>query len=195
VAITESATMAAINPLRYSWVFLFTGVLLIAAGILAFYDPLLTGRALGIAFGVLIIILGISHMLFAFVNRHLPHWLWHVVTGFLDLVIGAFLLPYPDIAIVVLPFLLGFWFLVRGISLVFYAFALKRFAAIGWGWLFAGGIFIAVFALFVLWFPAAGFRTIVAWTGAGLIITGIANILLAMRLKERRRDHEQTIII
>lgn len=187
--------MASSTDLRHSWVFFLTGILLILGGALAFYDPLLTGRALGITLGILVILIGISHLSFAFVNRHLPHWLWHVVTGFLDLVIGAFLLPYPDIAIVVLPFLLGFWFLIRGISLVFYAFALRRFATLGWGWLFAGGIFIATFALFILWFPVAGFLTIAAWTAVGLIITGISNILLAIRLRERKRDKEQTIIL
>jgi uncharacterized membrane protein HdeD (DUF308 family) len=181
--------------LRHGWVFLLTGILLIFAGLLTFYDPLLTGRALGLSLGMIIVLLGIAHLVFAFANRHLRHLIWHIITGFLDLIIGAILLPYPDITIVVLPFLLGFWFLIRGISLVFYAFTIKHFAQTGWGWLLAGGIFIAAFALSLIWFPEFGFLTLVTWTAMALVFTGITNILLAFRLKDRNEDKEQTIIL
>ena len=188
-------TPATQKTLRHGWVFLLTGILLIFAGLLVLYDPLLTGRALGITLGLNVILFGIAHLIFAFANRHLPHFIWHIITGFLDCLIGAILLPYPDITIVVLPFLLGFWFLIRGISLVFYAFTIKHFATAGWGWLLAGGIFIAAFAFLLIWFPIVGFVTIVTWTAMALVFTGITNILLAFRLKDKKQDEEQTIIL
>jgi uncharacterized membrane protein HdeD (DUF308 family) len=185
------------KSLRHGWVFLLTGILLIFAGLVALYDPLLTGRALGITLGILVFLMGVSHISFAVANRHLPHFTWHIVLGILDLVIGAFLLPYPDITIVVLPFLLGFWFLIRGISMIFYAFTLRHFTATGsgWTWLLIGGIFIGFFSLFVIWFPLFGFLTVVTWTAMALIVTGISNILLAFRFKDRKLDEEQTIIL
>jgi uncharacterized membrane protein HdeD (DUF308 family) len=190
-----TTSLIAKNRLRHSWVFLFTGLLLIFTGLATLYNPLLTGRTLGILLGIIVVILGIGQISFAIANRRLPHLVLHLIMGVLDLLIGAFLLPYPDIIIVVLPFLLGFWFLVRGTSMILYAITLRRFARSGWGWVLGGGFFIALFALLVIGFPVFGFLTVVAWTAMALIITGIANILLAFRFKDRKTDEEQTIIL
>ncbi|HLZ85971.1 MAG TPA: HdeD family acid-resistance protein [Puia sp.] len=189
------ATPSAKPDLRYWWVFLLTGILLILVGCLAFYHPVVTGIVIGLSLGIVVILLGIAHIAFALSNRHLPHWSWHLVMGFIDLLFGAVLLPYPDITVVVLPFLVGFWFLFRGISVVLYAFTLKHFATTGWGWFLGGGIFIAAFALFIIYFPSLGYLSIVAWTAIALIVTGISNILLALRLKNRKQDSEQTLIM
>jgi uncharacterized membrane protein HdeD (DUF308 family) len=145
--------------------------------------------------GIVIILQGVSHIIFAIGNRHLPHWSWHLLIGFIDLLIGSLLLPYPDITLVVLPFLVGFWFLLRGISLILYAVTLRHFIVAGWGWFLAGGIFIAAFAAFIIKFPQLGYGTIVLWTAIALVATGISNILLAFRLKNRKDDTEQSIIV
>jgi uncharacterized membrane protein HdeD (DUF308 family) len=183
------------KQLRYSWTFLVTGLLLTFAGLAALYDPLLTGRVLGLSLGFLVVLLGIGHISIVIANRHLPHRGWHVLISMLDLLIGAILLPYPDITIVVLPFLLGFWFLIRGISMILYAITLRHFDRPGRGWVAAGGFFIALFAFFVIGFPLFGFLAIVTWTSFALIITGISNILLAFRLRGRREDSEETVVL
>jgi len=181
--------------LRHGWVFLLTGILLIIAGAAAFSHPVLTTVAVGLSLGIVIILQGVSHIVFAIGNRHLPHWSWHLLIGFIDLLIGSLLLPYPDITLVVLPFLVGFWFLLRGISLILYAITLRHFIVAGWGWFLAGGIFIAAFAAFIIKFPQLGYGTIVLWTAIALVATGISNIFLAFRLKHRKDDTEQSIII
>ncbi|HEY4338057.1 MAG TPA: DUF308 domain-containing protein [Puia sp.] len=184
------------KQLRYSWTFLLTGLLLTFAGVAALYEPLLTSRALGISLGIVIVLLGIGHISFVIANGHLPHRGWHILIGALDLLIGAVLLPYPDITIVVLPFLLGFWFLIRGLSMILYAFAIRRLTPrSGRGWVAAGGFFVALFAFFVIGFPVFGFMAIVTWTSFALIITGISNILLAFRLRGLREDSEETVVL
>jgi len=183
------------KPIRYAWTFLISGLLLTLAGIAALYDPLLTGRALGLSLGIMVALLGLGHISFVIANRHLPHRGWHILIGTLDLLIGAVLLPYPDITIVVLPFLLGFWFLIRGLSMILYAITLRHYARSGRGWVAAGGFFIALFAFFVIGFPLFGFLAIVTWTSFALIITGISNILLAFRLRGRNEDAEETVVL
>ncbi|HEY4110888.1 HdeD family acid-resistance protein [Puia sp.] len=183
------------RSLRNGWVFLLTGILLILAGCAAFFHPVLTTITIGLALGIIIILQGISHIVFALYNRTLPHWSWHLLIGFIDLLIGGILLPYPDITLVVLPFLVGFWILLRGLSVILYAFTLRHFAFAAWSWFLAGGIFIALFALFIIKFPQLGYLTIVTWTALALIITGITNILLALRFRTRSYDEEQTLIL
>jgi len=184
------------KQLRYSWTFIITGLLLTLAGVAALYEPLHTGRALGISLGIVIVLLGIGHIAFVIVNSHLPHRGWHILISTLDLLIGAVLLPYPDVTIVVLPFLLGFWFLIRGLSMILYAFTLRHLTPrSGRGWVAAGGFFVALFAFFVIGFPLFGFMAIVTWTSFALIITGISNILLAFRLRGLREDSEETIVL
>ena len=183
------------KQIRYAWTFLITGLLLTIAGTAALYDPLLTGRALGLSLGIMVVLLGIGHISFVIANGHLPHRAWHILIGSLDLLIGAVLLPYPDVTIVVLPFLLGFWFLIRGLSMILYAITLRHYAHSGRGWVAAGGFFIALFAFFIIGFPLFGFRAIVTWTSFALIITGISNILLAFRLRGRSEDSEETVVL
>ena len=184
------------KPLRYSWTFLVTGLLLTFAGVAILYDPILTSRALGFSLGIVIILLGIGHFSFVIANSHLPHRGWHILISALDLLIGAVLLPYPDITIVVLPFLLGFWFLIRGLSMILYAFTLRHMTPrSGRGWVAAGGFFVALFAFFVIGFPLFGFLAIVTWTSFALMITGISNILLAFRLRGLREDSEETVVL
>jgi uncharacterized membrane protein HdeD (DUF308 family) len=49
--------------------------------------------------------------------------------------------------------------------------------------LVAGGVIVAVFGFFVLINPVFGGVTIVIWAAIALVVMGVMNILLSLRLK------------
>ncbi len=152
------------TSLRYWWLFLLTGIILFISGLAVLRYPVSAYIAVAFALGIVVVI------------------------------VGLVLVQYPDITMAVLPFLVSIWFLVRGISLIIYAFTFKRLAVARWKWFLAGGILIAAFAGFIKYYPFFGFLTIVIWTAAALMITGISNVLLAFRFRAERGESPAVIL-
>jgi uncharacterized membrane protein HdeD (DUF308 family) len=183
------------SSIKYWWALLLSGVLLFGAGCLILRYPVSSYVSISIAFGLLMIVFGIAHISFARANRKaLAGWEWQLFIGIVDVLLGMILTFYPGITVTVLPFLLGFWFFIRGISLVSYAITLRQFTIGGWGWLLTGGILTLLFASFIIYDPLFGFFTIVVWTAFAFMATGIFNILFALRIK-RKKDDIQSIIL
>ncbi len=177
------------GDMRYWWSFLLTGVVLCLAGFLILHYPVSSLMAVGFLLGILVFLLGISHIYFVSVNnKTLPGWKWHLFMSAMDIILGSILIFSPGITITLLPFLVGFWFFIRGISLVSYAVTLKHFAVARWGWMLAGGVVSFLFALLIIFNPFLGFFTIIAWMSIACIATGVFNILLAFRLKRIKAD-------
>ena len=175
--------------LRCWWLFLLSGILLFIAGCGVIRYPVGTYASIALLLGVVVVAVGVAHIYFAVANsKILPKRPWHLILGIVDLIIGILLLTYPDITMAVLPPLVGIWFLIRGASLLVYAFTIRRLHGSSWGWFLAGGILIAIFAGFIMYYPIFEFFTIVVWTAAALMITGISNMLLAFRLKTKKDD-------
>lgn len=172
------------RSIRYWWSFLVSGILLFIAGCVVLTYPVSSYISISLITGILVLFLGVSHISFASMNkRGLPGWGWHLSMGILDVALGIILLLYPRITMAVLPTLVGMLFFIRGITLMSYAFALKRFAIPGWGWLVAGAVLTLLFGLFIIYYPLLGFFTIIIWTAAAFMIAAVFNVLLALRLK------------
>jgi uncharacterized membrane protein HdeD (DUF308 family) len=177
------------NRVRYRWVILLTGVLQLIAGGLVMRHQLGTFSGISWMMGILVILVGINHILFAAGNnKALPAGRWHLSAGILDLIAGIVLLLDPKTTAAVLPVLAGLWFLVRSVSLLVFSFTLRRFSPTIWGVLLTGGILILLLAIFILYNRNLEFVTIMKWIGFALIITGGFNVWLAVRLRMKGDD-------
>jgi uncharacterized membrane protein HdeD (DUF308 family) len=100
---------------KYSWLLLLTELILVVLGIWVFASPATGYLWLSILFGASILTVGLFETMFAISTRKsLQDWGWSLASGLLDILIGAYLLAYPVISMVILPFVLGFWLLFRG---------------------------------------------------------------------------------
>ncbi|MDB5155000.1 MAG: protein of unknown function rane [Mucilaginibacter sp.] len=160
------------------WMFLLRGLLFILLGIYMLSAPLTSYVALSFLFGIIILLAGITELLYAYANRHTGGWGWRFLLGIIDLVLGIILVTDVSVSMSVLPFLVGIWFLFKGFSLLGFASLLHRPF-----WMIAGGILMILFALLIIFNPAIGAMTIVLWTAFAFIITGIFNSLLAFSLR------------
>lgn len=170
------------------WLFIIKGLAFLAAGIFIFASPLAGYIGLSIMFSIVILVSGFSQIFFASANSgHMRGWGWTLVSGILDVIIGAYLYAYPLITMATLPFILGFWLVFRSFYLMGIAFDLKSLKVAQWAGLLAGGILLLAAALFVLYYPAAGAFSIIVTSGTAFLIGGVLNIYLAFQLKALKK--------
>ncbi len=141
--------------------------------------------ALGVVFIVLLLVNGIFQIVFSIGNRKtLNGWGWFLTGGIFEFLIGIYLWSYPGISLVMLPFVVGFWLLFRGISVIAHSTDLKDMGVKGWGWIMTFGILMAIFSFFMIMDPVFGAFNVVFLTAFALISMGVAYIMLSFKLKD-----------
>lgn len=173
------------SSIKHWWWFLVKGLLLIATGIVIFVHPVAGYAGLSILFSVVIIVSGITQVMFATSNRTLlKGWGWTLVSGILDLAIGIYLSMYPALTMATLPFFVGFWLVYKSFYLMGAAFDLNDLGIPGWGWLLLGGILVLFAGFYVIYYPVDGAIGIVAVSGTAFILAGILYSILSFKLKD-----------
>lgn len=173
------------EAVKYWWLLLLTGLILVAVGIWVFASPDTAYLSLSVLFGASILSIGFFEIIFAIsARKSLEGWGWTLAGGILDLVIGTYLLAFPAVTMAILPFILGFWLLFRGISAIGFSFDMKSYGDLNWGWFLLFAIGIIFFAIMILAVPAFGVANIIVWTGLSFISAGVFRIILSFRLKK-----------
>jgi len=166
------------------WWFLVSGLLFIATGIVIYTWPVASYVSLSIVFSILMISNGFSQIVFASANsKVLRGWGWILVSGIIDLALGTYLLVYPTVTMVTLPYFVGFWLIFRSFYLMGTAFDLQALGVRGWGWFLFGAILVLALGGVVVYYPAAGVVGIIAFSGSAFILGGFMNIYLGFLLK------------
>jgi uncharacterized membrane protein HdeD (DUF308 family) len=170
------------------WWFIIKGLLFIVAGIAIFSRPAEGYVGLSILFSLVMLGSGFAQIFFSIANSNiLPGWGWTLASGILDLAIGIYLIAYPAVTMVSLPYILGFWLMFAAFYLFGAAFDLRNLAIKNWGWLLFGGLLTLVCAFLVLYNPAAGVATIITWSGIAFLVAGAFNLVLAFKLKSVKK--------
>ncbi len=173
------------EAVKYWWLLLLTGLILVAVGILVFASPATAYLSLSILFGASILIIGFFETVFAIsARRSLEGWGWTLASGLLDIAIGSYLLMYPAVTMAILPFVLGFWLLFRGFSAIGFSLDIKSYGDSNWGWFLLFAIGIIFFAFMILAVPAFGVANIIVWTGLAFIVAGVFRIFIALKLRK-----------
>ena len=182
----DNITKRASRAIRHWWLFAIAGVLGIILGIAVFFFPLQSYMVLSILFGVLMLVVGAAKLIAASTSDNFFMMKSYVIIGgVLDVVLGIFLCIYPEITLVLLPIMMGFWMLYNSFILIGLAGELDTFGIRGTGWLSGGGILLLALSIIVLVNPfGAGIATVVVLAGIGLIVFGILLCVLAKTLKE-----------
>lgn len=171
------------------WWFIIKGLLLIVAGVAIFAKPAEGYVGLSVLFSVVILGAGFTQIFFSISNSDvLNGWGWTFASGFIDIIIGIYLLSYPIITMATLPYFVGFWLMFRSFYLMGASIDLKWMDVAGWGWLMAGAILVVILAFMILYYPAAGAISIVFFSATAFIIAGILNLILAFKFKTLKKD-------
>ena len=166
------------------WVPVLIGLLSVAAGILALAYEGITLLALGLIFGVYILMFGTWALFAAFEpDAHPTHAVLRTVVGIVAILAGLVLIVRPGASVVVLLVALGFWFIITGVGDL-----VRGITQPGQRWLsiVLGLIGIAA-GVIVLGDPDIGLRTLAILVGILLIIRGVVEMGLGWELRRIHR--------
>ena len=166
------------------WVFFIIGILLIIGAIWMFRTPAESFAGLSGFFSILILLSGFLTIFYAFGNKEdIDSWGLFLAGGILDIVVGLILLNYPKITMVLFAVFVGFWLLFKGISTISTAFKLKKENGDNWAWVLFFGVLIVIFAFMSILNPLIGASYLVYTLAFSLLLLGIANIFISLKLK------------
>ncbi|MGH3627586.1 MAG: HdeD family acid-resistance protein, partial [Sciscionella sp.] len=122
-------------------------VLMIAAGVLAIFVPMIAGIAVTALVGWLLIFCGALHLAFAWRGGHARAVLWEILLGVAYGAIGLYLIARPIMGLASLAFAIAFYLFIEGILEFILSFQLRP--ARGTGWLLVDAIITLVLAVMI----------------------------------------------
>src|SRR4051794_343378 len=98
--------------------FLLVGIVFTVAGCYSLLYPFAKNVSVSRIFGTLALLTGIIKIVFSFKHKQvLSYWQRHLAIGIADTLIGIFLITFQGFSTFILPFILSFWILSRGIAI------------------------------------------------------------------------------
>ena len=161
------------------------GVLLLVAAYWMFTTPVESFIGLASLFSALIFVSGLFSVFFALTNKDdIDNFGLYLAGGILDVIIGFILLKYPGLTVVLFSMFIGFWLLFRGFNMISISFKIKSIGDSNWGWILFFGILIVIFAMMSIINPLIGASYLVYTLAFTLVLFGVANIALSLRLRK-----------
>jgi uncharacterized membrane protein HdeD (DUF308 family) len=172
---------------RNWWAIALRGVFAILFGIAALLLPVVTLAALVLLFAAYMVADGILAIIAAVgaARRH-ERWGWLAFEGIADLIAGTIAFFWPLITVVAFVFLMAIWAIVTGALLT--AAALRLHVAHGRWVMVFGGLVSIIWGVLLIVFPLAGALVLIWWMAAYALFFGVAQLVLAFRLRKRRHD-------
>ncbi|HKR32142.1 MAG TPA: HdeD family acid-resistance protein [Terriglobales bacterium] len=173
------------------WALVLRGLAAIAFGVLAFVWPQITLTALVFLWGAYALVDGVFAIA-AGVKSHGENKRWWVLLleGILGVAAGLVAFLVPGITALVLLILIAAWAMVTGAFEIAAAIQLRKY--IKGEWLLAlAGVASVLFALALLFNPAAGALALVWLIGAYSIVFGVLLIVLGVRLHSLVRSADR----
>jgi len=151
------------------------GIVTVILGVLAMMTPLMTGVAVALLLGILLIGAGIMRTIFAFRCKSWGKGILVFVLGLLTLLVGLYMVVRPGLALATLTLVLAIYFFVDGIFEIIEAFDLKPLN--GWGWMLFGGI-VSILLGIMIWrgWPEKSMLFVGILVGIKLIFAGWAMV-------------------
>lgn len=173
------------------WISVLIGILAIALGIMFISSPESSLLTLAIFFAYGFILSGILEVAFAISNRKaINGWGWNLVSGIIDLFLGAILLLAPGLTVMLMIYFVGFWIMFRSIWTLGSSIELQKVGVKNWGWLLAIAILGIIFSLIFITSPVFGGSFIIAFAAISFIIYGIFRISIGLTLRSIKKKLE-----
>jgi uncharacterized membrane protein HdeD (DUF308 family) len=116
---------AAREAREWRWLYVVSGILSIAAGVIAFVWPSITLYVLSILLSWFLIVMGIIHVVGALAGPKRDWWWMVLLLGIAEFLLGAWAAGYPGRSLLVFVNLVGFYAIIHGFTDIFGAFALR----------------------------------------------------------------------
>lgn len=178
---TTPATLSGLAPKAINWSIALS-VLLIIAGLIALLLPFISGVAITLFFGWVMIFSGITHFIFAFKTHTTGGLIWELIIGAIYLFTGVYLILHPLDALLALTLILACYLFFEAIVEFIQYFQLRP--RHGVGWLAVDGIITLILAI-MIWrsWPASSVWVIGTLVGISMIFSGFSRLMLSLAAK------------
>jgi uncharacterized membrane protein HdeD (DUF308 family) len=175
------ATLANLAPKAINWS-IFLSILLILAGLFAIFIPSISGLAITLIFGWLMIISGVTHFIFAFKSHTTGTVIWELLLGAVYLFAGVYLILHPLAGLVTLTLFLACYLFFEGIFEIIQFFQIRP--RHGAGWLLFDAIVTLILAI-MIWraWPASSVWVIGTLVGISMLFSGFSRLMLSLAAK------------
>jgi len=156
---------------------MFLGIMTVIFGVIAIGSPLITGVAVAVFVGFLLLASGVARIVHALKSKQWGTGFWGTVIGLLGVAAGLLMIFRPLVGLMTMTLLIAFYFLVDGICEIIAAFKIKPDQ--GWGWVLFNGIIAVVLGL-MIWrqWPVSGAWAIGVLVGIHILLTGWSMVIL-----------------
>jgi len=178
---TSPATLSGLVPKAINWSIALS-ILLIVAGLFAILIPSVSGLAITLIFGWLMILSGITHLVFAFKTHTTGGRVWEILIGIIYLVAGVYLIAHPIEALFALTLILACYLFFEAVFEFVQYFQLRP--RHGAGWLIVDGIVTLILAI-MIWrsWPASSVWIVGTIVGLSMIFSGLSRLMLSVAAK------------
>jgi len=182
---STSALQTVINSIKHWYIPLIIGIVLVLVGLYTFSTPAGSYLTLSAIFSISFFISGIMQVIFSIANRkELDSWGWYLVAGILYTLFGILLIAHPEISIVTLPFIVGFYALFQSINALGWSLDLQNLGVSSWSSIAIISVLGIIISFILLWNPTFAGLSLVVCTGVAFVLAGIAAIMLSLGLKK-----------
>jgi len=186
---TASGAASALGRLGGHWGWLLGfGVMTAAAGLAALVWPGITLLETAILFGVQLIVAGIYRLVAAFASTDVTAAtrVLLALLGILSLVVGLYAIRHVLLTIVALGLLLGIFWVANGVIELFTGISHRNMP--GREWRLVMGTLSILAGVVLLAIPAISLVTLVVLVSIWLIVFGVMEISVALRIRSGRRS-------
>jgi uncharacterized membrane protein HdeD (DUF308 family) len=166
------------------WALFLRGLLGVAVGLLVLTRPMDSVAALALVIAFWSLFSGFTKSVQAFeVRSFAPHWGLLLLSGLVSIGFGlAALYYYPGLSLTFAVVLTSWWLSITGV-LGIWAAVMERKMGAPWGWTAAFGVLALVAGLFALMSPPATLAAILGLIAAYALVSGVAFIAGAFKLR------------
>lgn len=180
------------QAIRYWWLLLLVGILLLLAGVGTFLFPVRSYLGLSMLFGWVILLAGAMEVVLATSSRHLITGRgWMLAGGIIEIILGVILVLNIGLSASTLPIFLGFWLLMRAFATIGLGGDMRALQIGGSGWTLFTGILLLLCSLWILIQPAVGTAAVIIWVGISLLFAGAGACSLALQLRKAHHCFEE----
>lgn len=153
------------------------GIVVLILGILAIAMPFITGVAVTLMIGFILIAAGLAEFIYTFKSKSFGEGFFRFLFGLLAVLAGLSLVTQPDAGLATITLFLAVWFFVDGIITFVQGFRWRPFD--GWGWMVFSGI-VSIILGVMIWrqFPVSALWLVGLLVGIRLIFAGWTMIML-----------------
>jgi uncharacterized membrane protein HdeD (DUF308 family) len=179
---------------RGKWALVVRGLFGIALGIFIIARPLDSVAAFALVVAIWALVDGIVSMVRAVELRAVaPHWWVMLLAGLVSTLFGiAALYYYPGLSLTFVVLWTALWLITAGVLGVYVAIQ-ERNAQLPWGWTMAFGIVAGIGGILAVMYPAGTLAGVVSLIAAYGIISGVALLIGAGKLRSFERDVDRAV--